>query len=409
MRIYETDRDCCGCSACVNSCPQGIIELVQNDEGFLFPQITNEEKCINCLKCHAVCPMKNHDFDNSNKRYYVAISDSNEIWEKSSSGGIVYTLGQYVIKKYNGVVFGAKWNGLDVVYDYAETEEKLGLFCKSKYVAADPGKTYAIVKSFLQNDRYVMFTGTPCAIDGLRNYLNRGYEKLLLIDFACHGQGSPVIFKKWIFYLEEKKNKKVEHFEFRQKKQIVDHINSNCCSYRFSDGTNEMVTRDYYHHTYVNGLCMRKSCEECVFAEHRGSDLTLADFKKQTEIIPFGVEKRNISTVICQTEQGENVINSVGGLTFYSADVNFIEQYNPKLIKGIQGNRYRDAFMRDVIYNNRPIYRTIKKYAKILPTEKLEFNCSHKVYKRFYILFRCLDYFYLVFRKVKRIIYKETV
>ncbi|MGI6334768.1 MAG: Coenzyme F420 hydrogenase/dehydrogenase, beta subunit C-terminal domain [Saccharofermentanales bacterium] len=39
----------------------------------------------------------------------------------------------------------------------------------------------------LKADRWVLYTGTPCQIAGLRAYLKVDYEKLITVDLVCHG------------------------------------------------------------------------------------------------------------------------------------------------------------------------------------------------------------------------------
>ena len=43
-------KECCGCTACMNICPVGAIEMRPDEEGFLYPSV-NKEKCINCGLC----------------------------------------------------------------------------------------------------------------------------------------------------------------------------------------------------------------------------------------------------------------------------------------------------------------------------------------------------------------------
>lgn len=407
MKLFENERYCCGCGVCAAVCPQNIIKFIQNKEGFWFPQILDSKSCIHCGLCHVVCPIHHGTYHRKYKNYYAAITKNRTIWEKSSSGGIFYSIGSYVIECLDGIVFGAKWNGLNVELDYADSVDKLSLFCKSKYVTSIPGNAYEQAKIFLDANRYVLFSGTPCQINGLKNYLRKNYEKLITVDFACHGQGSAVVFKRWITYLENKYKRKIKHFEFREKRILVDHVNSNCCSYTFHDGGKIYVTRDYYHHAYVNGLCMRKSCEICTFACNRASDITLADFKNQAKAIPFNIENRNISTIITQTEKGDKLISLINSLIFYDVDIQYIEKYNPKLFKSLSGNYYRDIFMKDVIDDNKRIDRIIKKYARILPTEFLEYNVSSNWYKKLYPLCRVLDYIYLFNRRLRLMSIKE--
>ena len=41
---YITKEECCGCMACVSSCPYDAIDIQVDDEGFYHPVI-NREKC----------------------------------------------------------------------------------------------------------------------------------------------------------------------------------------------------------------------------------------------------------------------------------------------------------------------------------------------------------------------------
>ena len=50
---------CCGCEACKNICPQNCIEMLEDEEGFIYPQV-DKEKCIKCGLCERVCQYKNN-------------------------------------------------------------------------------------------------------------------------------------------------------------------------------------------------------------------------------------------------------------------------------------------------------------------------------------------------------------
>ncbi|KAA3295388.1 F420H(2):quinone oxidoreductase, partial [Akkermansia sp. BIOML-A6] len=45
-QIIEKD-DCCGCGACAWACPRHCIKMVADAEGFLYPDI-NQDDCIDC-------------------------------------------------------------------------------------------------------------------------------------------------------------------------------------------------------------------------------------------------------------------------------------------------------------------------------------------------------------------------
>lgn len=55
--LYSRKEECCGCSACYSICPKAAISMVEDKEGFEYPQI-DAEKCIRCYQCRKVCPIK---------------------------------------------------------------------------------------------------------------------------------------------------------------------------------------------------------------------------------------------------------------------------------------------------------------------------------------------------------------
>lgn len=55
--LYNRKEECCGCTACFAICPKSDISMVEDEEGFEYPQI-DEEKCVRCYMCLKVCPMK---------------------------------------------------------------------------------------------------------------------------------------------------------------------------------------------------------------------------------------------------------------------------------------------------------------------------------------------------------------
>lgn len=95
MILIKEKKDCCGCHACTQICPQHCITMQEDKEGFLYPKI-NEKICINCGACEKVCPIMRNAPEPKNKTpdAYAAINQDESVRLQSSSGGVFSLLAQ---------------------------------------------------------------------------------------------------------------------------------------------------------------------------------------------------------------------------------------------------------------------------------------------------------------------------
>lgn len=273
--IFSVPHDqCTGCGACYNKCPANAIVMEYDGEGFLFPRVT--EACVHCGLCKSVCPalhpLKLHPTPDA-----YAVWADDEIRAKSSSGGMFTLLANYVLEQ-GGVVCGAAYSEdyLSVEHILVSDKEGLSPLRGSKYLQSSTGKTYSEVKQYLDAGGWVLYTGTPCQIAGLRSFLKKDYAKLVLVDIVCHGVPSPMAYRKYVEELTH--DKKMIKMDFREKSFW--HWGT-ATSLFFDDGSayRENCYKDPYLRAFLSGLSTRLSCGTCKYARmNRIGDFTIGDF-----------------------------------------------------------------------------------------------------------------------------------
>ena len=324
INIYKRE-DCSGCSACEQVCPTKCISLIPDKEGYWYPSVRKDE-CIDCNLCVKICPVINQNEETTPLDVYAAINKDETVRAKSASGGIFTIVAEKIIKK-GGVVFGVKfdedWN---VVFGYTETIEGLNVFRRSKYVQAWLGDSFSEVKTFLKKGRLVLFVGTPCQVAGLRNYLGKEYDNLLLMDLICEGVPSPKVWKR---YLEEelarqgvktssyphritKKDCRLKDVSFRNKtfgwKKMSFALTFANTSDEGEENTllSSYINRDSaYMQAMFQYLDLRPICYKCPFKSCKShSDITIADYWGINVLHPEMDDDKGTSMVYVNTEKG---------------------------------------------------------------------------------------------------------
>lgn len=215
--ICEHDL-CCGCMTCVQVCNHKAITIHTDEEGFDRP-IIDEHLCVDCGLCKNTCPANKLPEKHEPLRIFSGWSKDESTRINSSSGGAFTEIARPILQQ-GGVVFGcALSKNLQAEHVYVENMEDLQSKLRgSKYVQSRIGNSYKQAKAFLQTGRTVLFSGTPCQIAGLKNYLRRDYDNLYTVDLLCHGVSSPLIFEEYKKFMEESQEMKIENINFRCKK-----------------------------------------------------------------------------------------------------------------------------------------------------------------------------------------------
>lgn len=345
--ITITDKQaCCGCAACATACPKQCISMTADNEGFLYPMV-DASKCVECGLCEKVCHSL-HPYDERKPlQVYAAINKDETVRLKSSSGGIFHILAAETIRE-GGVVFGARFDKeWQVVIDYAETMEDVEAFMGSKYVQARMGTAYKDAKRFLQEGRKVLFSGTPCQVAGLRQFLRKEYDNLLAVDFVCHGTPSP---KVWGVYLQTavKRAQQLTSVEFRNKTKGWKNFSFRL-SYNEADGTVSMLSlfqRNAYMKAFLSDIILRPSCYHCQAKSGRShSDLTIADFWGISTIHPEMDDDKGTGLVFVNTEKGRHAFN-LQKVTAALATYEQVKPLNPACYRSPKVHPKRKEFFR---------------------------------------------------------------
>ena len=340
--ITITDKhNCCGCSACVQTCPRQCISFEEDEQGFRYPMV-DKGVCVDCGLCEKVCPVLNAGEPRQPLAVYAAINPNEDIRRESSSGGIFTMLAESILDE-GGVVFGARFNEQwEVVHDYTETKEGLAPFRGSKYVQSRVGETYQQAKTFLSQGHKVMYTGTPCQIAGLRRFLRKEYDNLLTVDVVCHGVPSPLVWRDYLWSVTSNKIEQITSVKFREK-------STGWKNFRLKiDGTegnvlvNDSHKKNPYMQVFLKNFCLRPSCHTCPAKSGKsGSDLTIADYWGIND--PDWDDDRGTSLILVHSRQGQQSLYSCN-IPKKQTSYEDAFRHNPSIEKSVAENRFIALF-----------------------------------------------------------------
>ncbi len=374
MKIADR-KQCTGCGACADICPATCISMEPSDEGFFFPYVDSSH-CTDCGLCGKTCPILNPPEKRFPRNAFAAWALDASVRTTSSSGGLYSVLGEHILEN-GGVISGCRFDA-DLVLKHELCDQPGGtvLFRGSKYVQCFPDGIYRKIKQELKRNKSVLFTGTPCQVAGLLNFLGHPYDNLVTCDLVCHGVPSQKIFRSYLerHHLSPDPGRNV--IAFRDLKGWGDYyvriLEGDNLQWRSDDATNEFIR------AFLSGYCSNEACYDCPYARmERTGDLTLADFWGLGKEIPFsGDPSQGCTLILVNTEKGEKALHSI-------QDKLFLEERTPEEAR--QGNgQLRKPIprqpMRDVFYQMDwdTIARKIN-YRKASPLRKLLRACKRKL------------------------------
>lgn len=199
MIINNAMDECSACEACRVVCPTSAITMTENDKGFTYPYI-DDSLCINCGKCKAVCPLNDEFIENCSPEIYgFRRKDSIKLAE-SQSGGAFSAFAEVVLKS-GGIVYGVALEEFIPVYKRVDNLDDLPELKGSKYVEAITGDIFLNVAKDLADGKQVLFSGTPCHVEGLNHFIKKNRNRLITCDLICHGVPSRLLYFTYLEYL----------------------------------------------------------------------------------------------------------------------------------------------------------------------------------------------------------------
>lgn len=287
-------------------------------------------------------------------KVYACYNTDLDIRLSSSSGAVFTALADEILEK-EGVVYGVAMTDDCYAAEFIRVEDKVSLnkLRGSKYLQVKVGNTYKKVKNDLLAGRHVLFTGTGCQVNGLKNFLGKNYENLFCVDVICHGAPSPALWRKYAEYQEEKYGGRLKYINFRCKddswedfgmKEIIAEIPTDKVKKLYIS-----KDKDSYMQMFLRDYCLRPSCYACVAKKVKKSDLTIADFWGIDVVASEMNDSNGTSLVLIRTEKGQVFFNKISkNMKVKEVSYDKAVLCNPAEYKSCTRPMQREKFFKDM-------------------------------------------------------------
>ncbi|MBU5681118.1 Coenzyme F420 hydrogenase/dehydrogenase, beta subunit C-terminal domain [Blautia sp. MSJ-9] len=256
-------------------------------------------------------------------KYYYAYYKKDEI-RNSASGGIGHALAMDVLNK-SGIVYGVSYSDDFKSAQYLRINEinKIEKLSGSKYITAekrmpDGSFVFENVKKDLKDKKLVLFTGLPCEIAALNNYLDRQgidteKEKMITVDLICQGPLSSKEQSQYIEFLEKKYKSRLIDFTVRYKNPYWKPVYLKAVFENGKKHIKPLYETDFGRAFLIYG---KEGCFHCKYKnENHQADITIGDFWgiKENE---NGYNKMGTSVVVTHTEKGNDTFKQLANICF---------------------------------------------------------------------------------------------
>ena len=388
--LYQEQKDCCGCTACLSICPNHAITMEENWKGFLYP-VVDASACIGCGQCMRACAfqkaMKETDSLERNPVFETLVSvvqlkDTEELM-RSSSGGAFTALSNVILEEKGAIacsIYSSKTHTLS--FEICTTEEKRNEARGSKYFQSDMGTVFRASRDWIRENptRPFLFIGTGCQADGFRTFMELQEKKspgltenLYTADIICHGVPSQKMWREYIHALEAAHHAVTERISFKDKR------NGWFSPSAIAVMGGKEVSMDSYVRTFNAHCMLRESCHSCPYATtRRRVDLTIGDYWGVKKYHPELMDERGLSLVLTHTPKGKKLLDmAVPQMEVHA--ITLEESLQPRLQYPTAQAEYRDQFWQD--YQNHGMSYVIHRYGEDSFAKRVRGKLSRMIHK----------------------------
>lgn len=371
MIEIKDKKECTGCTACMATCPKQCISMKEDEEGFLYPHV-DKDVCTNCGACNKVCPVQNPILEEPFEQRAVLFQHSDDqVLRESTSGGLFTALASWVIGQ-RGVVYGAVYDEKFIIRHIGvDNVAELRKFRNSKYAQSVVGNSFAEVRELLRSGRWVLFSGTPCQLEGLHKFLRKDYDTLLKVDVVCHACPSPLVFRKYIEMVAVGNMDGVTDIRFRDK---VYGYKYSVMSFVGRDGYEykEGIDTDVMLRAFFNNISPRPSCFACPAKKrYRKTDFTIWDCFDVDKFSKVLDNDKGVTRALIHSEKGWRIWQDIKSLGISEEiDADAAVEGVKEMVKSVEMNPRRTAFFKDL--NAMPAEECFRKYFPVTLRHRVE-------------------------------------
>ncbi|MDO4459119.1 MAG: Coenzyme F420 hydrogenase/dehydrogenase, beta subunit C-terminal domain [Clostridia bacterium] len=296
--------------------------------------------------------------------------------ERCSSGGIFPLLAKHIIQK-NGIVYGASFDhNFDVNHIAVDNINDLEKLYSSKYTLGKCS-VFPEIKENLEKNIPVLFSGLPCQVFALKQYLKKDYDNLYIVDLICHGTPGANIWKD---YRESvSKGRQIQNINFRDKGNGWSRYGIRI---KFTNGSEYYKNHNFdpYMRALIDNLALSGGCYKCKNKglENRLSDITLGDLWGAKSLAPELFDDMGTSLLFINTPKGEQLFSEISE-NVKSADIDGKKAVaiNSSAVKTAKKNRYTDRFFTEY-KSGKALLPLLKKYMYLNLFRKLVSKITKK-------------------------------